>query len=182
MDVRIRERDLIERELRTAIRSGAVQSYYQPLMDLRTKQVVGFEALARWTHATLGDVPPDRFIPVAKSCGLMNELSDCLLRQAAYAATQWPDVLTLSFNISPSQLRDGTLGLRILSILGETGLSTHRLEIELTESALVRDMEAAQDVLGALRDAGVRIARLRNGTEHVESGFARADKYPCLVA
>jgi diguanylate cyclase (GGDEF)-like protein len=158
MDVRLRERDLIERELRSAIRSGAVQPYYQPLIDLCTKQVLGFEALARWTHPTLGDIPPDRFIPVAESCGLMNELSDCLLRQAARAATQWPDVLTLSFNISPSQLRDETLGLRILSILGESGLSTHRLEIELTESALVRDMEGAQQVLGALRDAGVRVA------------------------
>ena len=158
MDVHIRERDLIERELRTAISEGAVQPYYQPLIDLRTKQVIGFEALARWTHPTLGNVPPDRFIPVAESCGLMNELSDHLLRQAARAARQWPDDLTLSFNISPSQLKDHTLGLRILSILGESGLPPYRLEIELTESALVRDMERAQQVLGALHDAGVHIA------------------------
>jgi diguanylate cyclase (GGDEF)-like protein len=158
MDSRIRERDLIERELRTAIYDGAVQPYYQPLIDLRTKQVIGFEALARWTHPTLGNVPPDRFIPVAESCGLMNELSDHLLRHATRAATQWPDDLTLSFNISPSQLKDRTLGLRILSILGESGLSPRRLEIELTESALVQDLEGAQQVLGALHDAGVRIA------------------------
>jgi diguanylate cyclase (GGDEF)-like protein len=158
MDSRIRERDLIERELRTAIYDGAVQPYFQPLVDLRTKQVIGFEALARWTHPTLGNVPPDRFIPVAESCGLMNELSDRLLRHAARTAAQWPDDLTLSFNISPSQLKDRTLGLRILSILGESGLSPRRLEIELTESALVRDLEGAQQVLGALHDAGVRIA------------------------
>ena len=158
MDAQIRERDLIERELRTAISNGDVQPYYQPLIDLRTKQVIGFEALARWTHPMLGNVPPDRFIPVAESCGLMNQLSDCLLRQAAHTAARWPDDLTLSFNISPSQLKDRTLGLRILSILGEAGLSPRRLEIELTESALVRDLEGAQLVLGALHDAGVRLA------------------------
>ncbi len=135
-----------------------MQPYYQPLIDLRTKQVAGFEALARWTHPTLGNVPPDRFIPIAESCGLLGEMTDHLLRRAAGAACQWPEDVTLSFNISPSQLKDRTLGLRILSILGEAGLSPRRLEIELTESALVQDLEGAQQVLGALRDAGVHIA------------------------
>lgn len=158
MDAQIRERDLLERELRAAIGSGAVQSYYQPVIDLRTKQVVAFEALARWTHPQLGNVPPDRFIPVAESCGLMNELTDHLLRQASRAACQWPAEIALAFNISPSQLKDHTLALRILSILAEAGLAPHRLEIELTESALVRDLEAAQQILGALRGAGVRVA------------------------
>jgi predicted signal transduction protein with EAL and GGDEF domain len=160
MDARIRERDLIERELRAAISigKGTLLPHYQPLIDLRTKQVVGFEALARWTHPALGNVPPDRFIPVAESCGLINELTDHLLRQAAQAACQWPQDVTLSFNISPLQLKDPTLALRILSILGESGLSPRRLEIEITESALVQDLVGAQQVLGALRDAGVRIA------------------------
>jgi diguanylate cyclase (GGDEF)-like protein len=164
MDARIRERDLIERELRAAIRDGAVQPYYQPLIDLRTEQVVGFEALARWTHRELGNVPPDRFIPVAESCGLMNELTNHLLRQAARAACQWPDDVTLAFNISPSQLKDRTLGLQILSILAESGLSPRRLEIEITESALVQNLEGAQQMLGALHDAGVRIALDNFGT------------------
>jgi diguanylate cyclase (GGDEF)-like protein len=158
MDARIRERDLIERDLRAAISSGAVQPFYQPLIDLRTQQVAGFEALARWTHPVLGNVPPDRFIPVAESCGLMNGLTDHLLRQAARAACQWPEDVILAFNISPSQLKDRTLGLRVLSILGEVGLSPRRLELEITESALVQDLESAQQVVGTLRDAGVRIA------------------------
>ena len=158
MDARIRERDHIERDLRAAISNGDVQPFYQPLMDLRTKQVVGFEVLARWTHPVLGNVPPDRFIPVAESSGLINELTDHLLRQAARAASQWPANVTLAFNISPLQLKDHTLALRILGILGETGLSPRRLEIELTESALVQDLENAQQVLGSLRDAGVRVA------------------------
>jgi diguanylate cyclase (GGDEF)-like protein len=158
MDARVHERDLIERELRAAIGNGTVKPYYQPLIDLRTKQVVGFEALARWTHPTLGNVPPDRFIPVAEDCGLMNELTDHLLRQATRAACQWPKDVMLSFNISPSQMKDHTLGLRILAILGEAGLSPRRLEIEITESALVQDFEGAQQVVGSLREAGVRIA------------------------
>jgi diguanylate cyclase (GGDEF)-like protein len=158
MDARTQERDLIERDLPSAIIKGDVRSYYQPLIDLQTKHIAGFEALARWQHPTLGEVSPERFIPVAESCGLMTELTDHLLRQAARDAIRWPDCLTLSFNISPAQLKERTLGLRILTILAEAGLSPRRLEIELTESALVRDPAGAQDALMALRGAGVRIA------------------------
>jgi diguanylate cyclase (GGDEF)-like protein len=158
MDRRIRERDLVERELRDAIRKNQVEPYYQPIFDLRANQVVGFEALARWRHHLLGDVPPERFIPIAESIGLINELSDNLLRQAVSAAREWPDSVTLSFNISSLQLKDRSLGLRILSILAEAGFPPRRLEIELTEAALVRDLDAAQEILGALREAGVRLA------------------------
>ena len=158
MDARIRERDLIERELGAAIANGDLQPYYQPLIDLVTQKIIGFEALARWTHPTLGSLPPDRFIPIAESCGLMDELTDALLRQAALTARQWPEDITLAFNISPSQLKDGTLGLRILAILGKSGLSPRRLEIEITEAALVQDIHGAQQVVGCLREAGVRIA------------------------
>jgi diguanylate cyclase (GGDEF)-like protein len=158
MDARTQERDLIERDLPGAIVTGDVRAYYQPLIDLQTKRVAGFEALARWQHPRLGNVAPDRFIPVAESCGLMNELTEHLLRQAAGDAAKWPEALTLSFNVSPSQLKERTLGLRILTILAEAGLSPRRLEIELTEAALVRDLAGAQDALMALRGAGVRIA------------------------
>jgi EAL domain-containing protein (putative c-di-GMP-specific phosphodiesterase class I) len=144
--------------LRAAIISGAVRPFYQPLIDLRTRRVVGFEALARWRHPTLGDVPPERFIPIAESCGLINQLSDHLLRLAARAARQWPKNVGLSFNVSTLQLSDQTLALRILSILAESGMAPNRLEIEIAESALVQDLEGAQKVLGSLRAAGVRIA------------------------
>ena len=158
MDAHVRERDLIEREFRVALKNGTIQPHYQPLMDLKTAEIAGFEALARWNHPELGNVPPDRFIPIAESCGLMSELADHLLRQAAHAACHWPHDMTLAFNISASQLKDRTLGLRILSILGEAGLPPCRLEIEITESALVQDLEGAQQVVGALREAGVRVA------------------------
>ncbi|MES1197043.1 MAG: EAL domain-containing protein, partial [Pseudomonadota bacterium] len=158
MDATIRERDFLEQELRLAVAADVVRPYYQPLVDLRTGEIIAFEALARWRHPTLGDIEPNRFIPIADDCGLIGELTDRLLRRACKDAAAWPDAVSLSFNISPAQLRDQTLGLRLLSILTESRLSPTRLEIEITESALVRDMEAAQTLLGALRSAGVKIA------------------------
>ena len=158
MDTRVRERDFVERELRAAIKSHAIVPYYQPLVDLKSGAVIGFEALARWVHPVLGQVEPERFIAVAEDCGLIRQLSDQLLRRACRDAREWPNSVTLSFNISPVQLKDPAFGLRILSILAEAGLAPGRLEIELTESAVVRDLEAARDVLGSLRSAGVRIA------------------------
>lgn len=158
MDRRVRERDKIETELAKTIGTDALVPWYQPIIDLRSGEVVEFEALARWAHPTLGELPPDRFIPVAESTGLIGKLGDWLLKCAARDAASWPANVMLSFNISPMQLKDRTLGLRILNILADEGLSPRRLEIEVTESAIVRDLEAAQQVLSSLRDAGVRIA------------------------
>jgi diguanylate cyclase (GGDEF)-like protein len=158
MDHYVRERDFMERELRAAMAADHIRPFFQPLIDLKTKAVVGLEALARWTHRELGEIPPERFIPIAEDCGLIRDLSDRLLRKACQAAADWPDDVTLAFNVSPVLLRDRTFGLRVLKILGETGLSPRRLELEITESALVRDLDAAQETLGALRQSGVRIA------------------------
>jgi diguanylate cyclase (GGDEF)-like protein len=158
MDENVRERELLERELREAIAREQIRPFFQPLVDLRTQEIIGFEALARWRHGDLGEIPPDRFIPIAEDSGLIRELTDQLLHAACEAARDWPTHVTLSFNISPVQLKDRTLGLRVLTILGQSGLLPQRLEIEITESALVRDLEAAQEVLGVLRTSGVRIA------------------------
>jgi predicted signal transduction protein with EAL and GGDEF domain len=158
MDARIRERDIIERELRIAMVNGGVQPHFQPLVEMCSQRIIGFEALARWNHPTLGNVPPDRFIPVAEDCGLISALTDHLLRQASKAASQWPQQMTLSFNVSAVQLKDATAAERILAIIKESGLSPLRLEVELTESAIVQDLEGAKKLLGALRKAGVRIA------------------------
>jgi diguanylate cyclase (GGDEF)-like protein len=158
MDRHVREREQLQRELRIAIAAKDVKPYFQPLVDLKTKRILGFEALARWEHKVLGDIRPERFISVAEETGLIHELSDHLLRAACMTALTWPDDITLAFNISPVQLKDVTVGLRILTILNQTGLRPSRLEIEITESALVRDLEAAKAILGSLRDAGVRIA------------------------
>jgi diguanylate cyclase (GGDEF)-like protein len=158
MDQRLRERHTMERELAQAIGTDALRPWYQPIVDLKSNKVIGFEALARWTHSSFGEIPPDRFIPIAESAGLIRDLSERLLRRAATDALAWPDDVTLSFNISPVELKDRTLGLRVLRILGEVGLPPRRLEIEITESAIVQDLEAANETLSALREAGISIA------------------------
>ncbi|MEO9230883.1 MAG: EAL domain-containing protein [Devosia sp.] len=180
MDRNSRDREALERDLAAAIDVGAVHPWYQPIVDLKTQQVIAFEALARWTHPTLGDIPPERFIPVAEDCGLIQQLSDYMLRSACTTALTWPDHVTLSFNISPAQLKERTLGLRILGILGETGLSPKRLEIEITESAIVRDLDAAKEVLSSLQDAGVRIALDDFGTGYSSLYHLRNFKFDAI--
>lgn len=158
MDRLVERRATLERELRAAIANATIELNYQPLLQLETNRIIGFEALARWTSPTLGPIDPTEFIVVAEECGVINELGEILLRLACREATGWPPQLTLSFNVSPLQLRNTSLGLRILSILAETELSPHRLELEITENALVKDAELAQRTVDELRAAGVRIA------------------------
>ncbi len=164
MDARVQERDHMERELRRAIESGAIQTVYQPLRDLRTGTVRAFEAQPRWVHAAMGEVPPQRFVSIAEDSGLVSRLTDALLTTACRDALAWSPEVELAFNISPLLLRDSGLPDRVLEILGATGFAPQRLELEITESALVRDLEAAQKVLGSLREAGVRIALADFGT------------------
>src|SRR6266550_4323546 len=160
MDALFERRIEIERELRSAVYSESdviVPYYYQPLVSLEDNRIIGFEALARWQSKSLEFVPPDVFIPLAEDIGLIVPLGDRLLRRVCLDAKAWPAGFKLAFNVSPVQLRDPTLGLRILSILGETGFSPHRLEIEITETALVENIETVQTVIDGLREAGVRI-------------------------
>jgi diguanylate cyclase (GGDEF)-like protein len=158
MDAHVERRIQIERDLRNAIASSSIVPYYQPLVSLEANGIIGFEALARWENGDSGFVPPDVFIPIAEETGLINGLSDQLFRQACLDAKAWPATFVLAFNVSPVQLRDPTLGLRLLTILGQTGFNPHRLEIEITESALVENIGVAQTVIDELRQAGVRIA------------------------
>jgi diguanylate cyclase (GGDEF)-like protein len=158
MDAHVERRIEIERAIRVAIASNLIVPHYQPLVSLDGNRIIGFEALARWEGGSLGYVPPDVFIPICEETGLINVLGDQLFRHACHDATTWPHDFVLAFNVSPVQLRDPMLGLRILSILGQTGLSPRRLEIEITESAFVDNVGVAQAVIDDLRRAGVRIA------------------------
>jgi diguanylate cyclase (GGDEF)-like protein len=159
MDASIRERDRIETELRAAIAGGiGLRPFYQPQVDLKSGAIAGFEALARWTHPTLGEIEPARFIAIAEECGLIGDLTMMLFRQACRDAMRWPEETVLSFNISPVELGDAALPARLMRVLGETGFPARRLEIEITESALVRDLDAAKAILGTMRAAGAKIA------------------------
>jgi diguanylate cyclase (GGDEF)-like protein len=158
MDAHIARRIAIERELRNAISADIIEPHYQPLVSLEDNCIIGFEALARWESKALGHVPPDVFIPIAEEIGLINALGNQLFRRACLDATMWPETFILAVNVSPVQLRDPTLGLRILTILGQAGFSPRRLEIEITESALMENIGVAQATIDELRQAGVRIA------------------------
>ena len=150
---------MIESELRAAVAARIIVPYYQPVVELKTRRV---ESVSRHWRAgraiNSGGSVPDVFITVAE------EISELLAswRSIVAACTRmlcaWPPDLTLAFNISAVQLRDPAIGLRILAILAETGLSPRRLELEITETALVDNMTVAQNVTNRLREAGVRIA------------------------
>jgi diguanylate cyclase (GGDEF)-like protein len=158
MDANMERRVAMEKGLRAALTAKAIVPHYQPLVSLDNNRITGFEALARWESAEFGQVAPDVFIPIAEECGLIGELGDQMLRHACLDASAWPKDIRVAVNLSAIQLRDDTLGLRILSILAETDLPPHRLELELTESVLVDNFSKAQRVIEPLRQAGVRIA------------------------
>jgi diguanylate cyclase (GGDEF)-like protein len=158
MDAHVEQRMRIERGLRNALAAKTIVPYYQPLVSIAENRIIGFEALARWESEELGDISPVVFIPIAEECGLIGELGDQLLRRACMDAAAWPADIKLAFNISPLQLRNASLGLRILNILGDTGFDPRRLEIEITESALVENLDIAQLVIAQIRQAGIRVA------------------------
>ena len=107
--------------------------HYQPIIDLQTGQLSGFEALARWHHHERGQVPPDVFIPLAEEIGLIGELGNRVLRQACDEAVGWPSSLSVAVNLSAVQFRDGGLPLFVASALAKSGLAASRLELEITE-------------------------------------------------
>jgi diguanylate cyclase (GGDEF)-like protein len=158
MDTHVERRMALENELRMAVAKKSIVPYYQPVVAFAGKRIIGFEALARWKSDKFGWVGPDLFITLAEEIGIISDLSDQLFYQACIDAQSWPAKLTLAFNISAVQLRDPTFGLRVLAILAKTGLNPRRLELEITETALVDNLTVARAVTEQLREVGVRIA------------------------
>lgn len=164
MDVRVLERAELERALRDALERGLIDAMYLPIVDLKTHAIIGFEVAPRWIDPDQGEIALERFIAIAEEVGLIHLLAERTLRQACQAARGWPPHITLAADIYPGQLKDRLLPARIVRLLAETGLAPERLELEITESALVADMENARELLGALRGMGVRIALDNFGT------------------
>jgi diguanylate cyclase (GGDEF)-like protein len=164
MDSHIRERSVLEQEFKIALRKNQITPFYQPIVNFASGQIVAFEALARWTHAKKGPISPEVFVPLAEDLGLIDELTEQLFRVACRDAASWPERVSLSFNFSPTQLKDRTLADRVLAIMHEVGLPPHRLDAEVTESALVEDLGSARQVLASLRAAGARIVMDDFGT------------------
>ena len=158
MDAHIQARALLEGEMRQAVANDLIIPYFQPLVEMGTERLIGFEMLARWPHPIRGMVSPAEFIPIAEDIGLIGAMTDRLLRRACCTAMTWPPDILLACNVSPLQLRDRGLPAMVRAALDRSGLPPHRLELEITESALVGDLDLARDLLNELKALGVRLA------------------------
>jgi diguanylate cyclase (GGDEF)-like protein/PAS domain S-box-containing protein len=152
------ERVLLERDLRIAVRNDQIIPYFQPLVQLGTGDVLGYEVLARWPHAERGMIQPRQFIKIADETGLIGSLTLNLLRRACHEARHWPGAPQIGINIAALQLRDVALPQKLLKVLSECDFPPARLEIEITEDALVSDMKTANATLASLKNLGVRVA------------------------
>jgi diguanylate cyclase len=157
-------RRLIDHDLRGAIARGELRLIYQPQKDIRSDDVVGFEALLRWTHATRGEVSPTEFIPIAEDTGTILQIGEWVLRTACREAATWNKPLTVAINVSAVQIHNVNFANVVHRILFETGLAPARLELEITETALIRDLDSALATLGRIQTLGVRIAMDDFGT------------------
>ena len=157
MDADLSNRKLLEGDLREAIENDQLRLLYQPIVNKSGETVVGVEALCRWTHPTRGEIPPTEFIAVAEHSGLIIELGAWVLQRACLDGKAWPD-LTVSVNVSPLQFRRTDFFDTVQRTLSETGFDPTRLEIELTESVLLGNADAAETGMLRLKELGVRLA------------------------
>jgi diguanylate cyclase (GGDEF)-like protein/PAS domain S-box-containing protein len=180
MNVRAVERQSLEESLRRALERQEFVVHYQPKINLKTGRISGAEALLRWTHPTRGPVPPGQFIPVAEDCGLILPIGTWVLRQACQQAQAWVDaglpLGTMAVNISAMQLRNENFLEGVFDILQDTRLDPRLLELELTESVLMKHAEYTASILTALRDRGVQVAVDDFGTGYSSLSYLR--KFP----
>jgi diguanylate cyclase (GGDEF)-like protein/PAS domain S-box-containing protein len=174
MDARAQGRRKIEIDLRDAIQGEVLRPYYQPLIDLSSGRITGFEALVRWPHPERGMVSPAEFIPVAEETGLINALGGLMLRRACMDAVLWPDDVRVAVNLSPLQFRAGNLLSVVMEVLKQSGLPAKRLELEITETLLLEKSSQVLATLHALRALGVRISMDDFGTGYSSLSYLRS--------
>ncbi|MEH2608150.1 diguanylate cyclase (GGDEF)-like protein [Bradyrhizobium sp. AZCC 1693] len=176
MDRRARARRSLELELRQAISDGSLEPHYQPVVNIEDGKISCCEALLRWRHPERGMISPAEFIPIAEDSGLINQLGLWVLNTACAEAATWPDHVRVAVNVSPVQFRSQSLALNVAAALAACGLPASRLELEITEAVLIRDDEAALDMLHQLRKLGVRIALDDFGTGY--SSLSYLQRFP----
>jgi diguanylate cyclase (GGDEF)-like protein/PAS domain S-box-containing protein len=180
MNVRAVERQSIEESLRSALERQEFALHYQPKIDLRTGAITGAEALIRWTHPTRGSLLPSEFIPVAEDCGLILPIGAWVLRKACEQARAWVDAglpaTTMAVNVSAMEFRNENFLEGLFAILSETGLPARSLELELTESVLMKRTASTASILHTLRERGVKVAIDDFGTGYSSLSYLR--KFP----
>ncbi|HEX8526942.1 putative bifunctional diguanylate cyclase/phosphodiesterase [Allosphingosinicella sp.] len=168
-----RRRAALERALRDPAVHDQVGLVFQPIYEIATMQLRSFEALARWQHPELGPVPPGEFIPITEQINAVEAIGETLLRRAAREAARWPEAVRLSFNLSAVQLCSATSAARLLETIAAEGLDPRRLELEVTETALLVDFDSARFNLRLLREAGARIVLDDFGAGYASISYLR---------
>lgn len=157
METDLHERRFLERELKRALDEDALEVHYQPIVSAEGSQIVGVEALLRWSHPTRGNIPPMVFVSVAEQTGMMSRLGEYVLYRALNDAKRWPN-LYVAVNLSPIQLKDRALFTLVSAMLEETGIEGSRLVLEITEGMLIDDPEESRKRLEEIRELGVGVA------------------------
>ena len=174
MDADMQERHALERDLRKALAAGQFELYFQPIIDLASDDINGFETLIRWHHPERGLVPPDTFIPLAEEIGLIIPIGEWVIREACALAARWPEDLKVAVNLSPIQFRSPGLLQVIVGALATSGLAADRLELEITETVLLQDGETTLNLLYQLRELGIRIAMDDFGTGYSSLSYLQS--------
>jgi diguanylate cyclase (GGDEF)-like protein len=170
---RMNARRRLEADLRVALERDEFIVFYQPIVDASSGSVVSFEALIRWNHPVRGMISPADFIPIAEATGMIIPIGGWILRRACVDAALWPAHIKVAVNLSGAQFRAGNLCREVTDALAAAGLDPARLELEITESLLIKDASAARRMLGSLREIGVRVAIDDFGTGYSSLSYLR---------
>ena len=171
MNAQARERHELEADLRRALQENEFELFYQPMLDAGALRVQKFEALIRWRHPQKGRIAPDKFIPACEQNGLICEIGDWVLKRACADAAGWPFGIGVAVNVSAVQVSDGDLAASVAAALEASGLAPGRLELEITETALMQDTQATFAMLARVKALGVCIALDDFGVGHASLGY-----------
>ena len=174
------ERRVLEMALRKALANDELSLNYQPVVAAKTGALLGFEALLRWIHPTLGEISPGKFIPLAEETRLIAPIGEWVLRTACQEAAQWADPVRVAVNVSPEQLLNPAFVTVVASTLASSGLSPERLELEMTESVFMREGTCATQVLERILELGVRLSLDDFGTGYSSLGYLSRTRFSTI--
>ena len=158
MDAAFRNRQLMKADLRSAVEAKALRVVYQPIVSMETMRIASCEALCRWDHPDLGPFSPAIFIPLAEEMGIIADISTFVLQAACLECAKWPESTSVSVNLSAKDFRNSDVVQKVRDALAMSSLAAHRLEIEVTETALLDDKSSTRELIEQIRELGVRIA------------------------
>ncbi|MEA3042072.1 MAG: hypothetical protein QOC65_1561 [Sphingomonadales bacterium] len=167
------DRQMLETDLRKAIARGELHLQYQPVVNARTEELSGFEALVRWHHPTRGTISPSVFVPLAEETGLILSIGEWVLRTACAAAANWPEHIRVAVNISPIQFIEPSLPATVVSAIANAGIQARQVELELTEGVFLVESESTDDMFAKLKAIGVRLALDDFGTGYSSLGYLK---------